>query len=81
MGFALESARVLAKAKAKLRRKRLDLLVAQKLNGASPFGERAVQAWLLDAEGTVRPLGRMRKPQLAKQLFDAIERHRRSPAR
>ena len=81
VGFALESARVLAKAKAKLRQKRLDLLVAQQLNGTSPFGEQAVRAWLLDAQGTVRRLGRMRKPQLATQLFDAIEQRRRSPAR
>lgn len=81
VGFALEGARVVAKAKAKLRQKRLDLLVAQHLNGTSPFGEQAVRAWLLDAQGTVRRLGRISKPRLARQLFDAIEQRHRSPAR
>ena len=73
VGFALEGAWALAKAKAKLRQKRLDLLVAQQMNSTSPFGEQAVRAWLLDAQGTVRRLGHVLKPQLAKQLFDAIE--------
>ena len=81
VGFALEGAWALAKAKAKLRQKRLDLLVAQQMNGTSPFGEQAVRAWLLDPQGTVRRLGHVLKPQLAKQLFDAIEERRRSPAR
>ncbi len=81
VGFALEGARVVAKAKAKLRQKRLDLLVAQQMNGTSPFGEQAVRAWLLDAQGTVRRLGHISKPRLAKQLFDAIEQRQRSLAR
>lgn len=81
VGFALEGARVVAKAKAKLRQKRLDLIVAQALNGTSPFGARPLQAWLLDAQGAVRRLGHLSKPRLAKQLFDAIGQRRRSPAR
>lgn len=75
VGFALEGSRVLERAKAKLRQKRLGLIVAQAMNGMSPFGARPLQAWLLDAQGAVRRLGHISKPRLAKQLFDAIEQY------
>ena len=75
VGFALESAQALVRAKSKLKQKRLDLIVAQHLNGSgSPFGERPLQAWLLDARSVVTRFGRVSKPRLSKTLFDEIER-------
>lgn len=76
VGFALESGSPLARARAKLRRKRLDLLVAQQLNGATPFGANPVKAWLLDARGGTERLGKISKTRLAGRLFDAIEQCR-----
>lgn len=75
VGFSLETSRWLAHARAKLHHKRLDLIVAQHANGTgSPFGERPVQACLLDTRGRAKPLGRLSKPQLSRAVFDAIER-------
>lgn len=76
VGFALESGSPLARARMKLRWKRLDLLVAQQLNGAAPFGANPVKAWLLDAQGGTERLGKISKTRLAGRLFDAIEQCR-----
>lgn len=74
VGFALETHRVLAGALRKLRAKRLDVLLAQKVNGSdSPFGRRSVRAWLLTRDGSVTPLGRVSKRQVARLLLDKIE--------
>ena len=87
VGFALETDQVLARARAKLVAKRLDLLVAQQTGGrdvpaGSPFGRRPVRAWLLEAERAAGPragrvvvsrLGRLSKPILARVLLDKIE--------
>lgn len=89
VGFALESGSPLERARTKLRRKRLDLIVAQHLpaprragqaglNGAVPFGPNPVKAWLLDAQGGTKRLGRISKTRLAGKLFDAIEQCRSS---
>ena len=73
-GFAVESGHVLSRAAAKLRRKRLDLLVAQQINGTgAPFGRRPVHAWLLERGGTVVPLGVCSKTRIARALLDKIE--------
>lgn len=88
VGFAVETSKGLTRAKAKLRSKRLDLIVAQHLpaprssrqagvNGTSPFGEQPVRACLLDGRGTVRRLGLISKPRLARTVFDEIERRLR----
>ena len=85
VGFALESGRVVPRAKRKLRAKRLDLLLAQRVNGTgAPFGRRRVHAWLLErdarpgsrrrrAGGSVTELGRLSKPTIARVLLDKIE--------
>jgi phosphopantothenoylcysteine decarboxylase/phosphopantothenate--cysteine ligase len=72
--FAVESSQVVARAAVKLRRKRLDLLVAQQVNGTgAPFGRRSVQAWLLERGGSVVPLGVSSKTRIARVLLDKIE--------
>jgi len=73
VGFALETEPGLARAREKLRTKRLDLIVGQHLNRHRPFGARPVQAFLLPSIGDARPLGVVSKPHLAKALFDELE--------
>ena len=73
VGFALEAEHVVLRAKQKLRDKRLDLLVAQDVRESRPFGHRQVHAWLLERGGTIRKLGRLGKPQVARLLLDKIE--------
>ena len=74
-GFALETDRVVARARRKLRTKRLDVLVVQQINGSSsPFGRHAVNAWLLERTGWVTRLGRTSKGRIARALLDKIER-------
>lgn len=77
-GFAVEASSVVARARQKLRTKRLDLLLAQQTGpGGSPFGRRPVQAWLLERSvagpARVRPLGVTSKARVARLLLDKIE--------
>lgn len=74
VGFALESGRVVPRAQAKLRRKQLDLLLAQRVRRAhAPFGAAPVRAWLLQRRGPVMPLGTASKAAVARVLLDKIE--------
>ena len=73
-GFALETQNVLNHAKAKLRKKRLDLILAQNAKaGQGPFGRNALQAWLIERSGKVTVLGKAVKPAVARLLLDNIE--------
>jgi len=73
-GFALETSRVLARARRKLREKRLDLVVAQRANGTgAPFGRGTVSAWLLERNGAVARLGTKPKLAVARALLDKVE--------
>ena len=73
-GFALETSRVLARAREKLRAKRLDVLLAQAMNGlGSPFGRRPVHAWLLSRDGEAVALGVVSKRTVAGALLDKVE--------
>lgn len=85
VGFALESDDTVARARRKLRAKRLDLIIGQRMsaptgapgrpgNGhGSPFGRRPVEAFLADSGG-VRRLGRIPKTRLARLILDEINR-------
>lgn len=74
VGFAVESGEVAARARRKLRAKRLDLLLAQQVSpDGGPFGRRPVRAWLLARDGTVSRLGRLSKLGVAGALLDKIE--------
>ena len=84
-GFALETDRAIPRARAKLREKRLDLIVAQRVPppkglvgeraapARGPFGRQRVRAWLLERAGAVTPLGRVPKPRIARALLDKLE--------
>lgn len=73
VGCSVETKAVVSRAMRKLRRKRLDLLLAQRAAGRSPFGRRPVQAWLLARGGATRRLGSISKPAVARLLLDKIE--------
>ncbi len=75
VGFALETGHAHARAAAKLKAKRLDLIVGEHLSGSGgPFGRRPVRAFLADRSGTVKRLGRVLKPRLAYAILDEVER-------
>ena len=75
IGFALETERVVERALAKLKAKRLDLIVAQHANGTdSPFGPRPVTACFVDPSGSVTSLGEVSKSRLARRILDEVER-------
>ncbi len=85
-GFALERGQAVVRAGEKLRKKRLDLMLAQEIGPrGSPFGRRAVRAWLLERGGVI-PLGRCSKATVARRLLDKAEtlwygQHMLSPRR
>jgi len=73
VGFALESENLLANATEKLRRKRLDLIVANDLTveGAG-FAVDTNVATILGSDGTVEKLSKMSKRALAGRILDQI---------
>ena len=74
VGFALESENLLAKARRKLKEKKLDLLVANQVNGTGhPFGDRVVSVVLLDREGHQTRFRSISKKALARRILDRIE--------
>jgi len=79
-GFALESEKALERATEKLYAKQLDVLVAQQITGHGPFGRNRVRAWLISSQGMagarsvcVKPLGRVSKQRVARELLDKLE--------
>jgi phosphopantothenoylcysteine decarboxylase / phosphopantothenate---cysteine ligase len=73
VGFAAETSDHLANARAKLERKRLDLVVLNHVEGArSAFGAEAADASLIDAEGVVDLPGAS-KDEIAGRLLDRIQ--------
>lgn len=70
VGFALETRDAVASAKRKLAEKNLDLVVA---NGAQTLASPKAKAWLVSGE-SVKSLPSLAKPDLAKKIFDAVER-------
>ncbi len=74
VGFALETADAMAHATQKRRSKRVDLIVGQRIaKGASPFGDRPLDAFLVDRIDRVTRLGVISKPRLARAILDKIE--------
>jgi phosphopantothenoylcysteine decarboxylase/phosphopantothenate--cysteine ligase len=73
VGFAAESADLLTHAREKLRRKRLDLIVANDIMAAgSGFGTDTNQVVLLDRRGAERALPLLPKLDVAHALWDHV---------
>lgn len=73
VGFAAETADLLANAKAKLQTKNLDLIVANEVGSPdSGFGADTVKACIIDRNGSAENLAKIAKEDLARKLFDRI---------
>ena len=80
IGFALEVGGGVARAKEKMRKKRLDAIV---LNGLRNMGQGGGDAWWIGAEGDPRPLSTASKTRLANSILNHtgklwVERSHRS---
>ena len=75
VGFALETTRALANARAKLRDKQLDAIVLTQMDGQrAPFGETTVDGVIMQTGGATRPFRRLAKPALARRILDTVEK-------
>jgi len=73
VGFAAETEGLLANALAKLRAKRLDLIVANDVSAAgSGFSVDTNQVTLIDAAGGVETLPLMSKAEVAEKVIDKV---------
>jgi len=73
VGFALETENLVKNARAKLRKKGLDLIVANRVGSdGTPFGPKPLSAIILDKDGGMERLNWVSKKELAKSLFDKI---------
>jgi phosphopantothenoylcysteine decarboxylase/phosphopantothenate--cysteine ligase len=75
VGFAAETADLLANAQAKLHQKRLDMIAANDVSAPDAgFGVDTNRVTLLWADGTVEPLPLMSKEDLAHLIWDRVQR-------
>ena len=82
IGFGLETADLEKAGASKLRKKGLELIVLQKVGrGAKPFGERAVDAVLLDKSGKIERYCSVSKRKLAGVLVRRAEEIHKDLAR
>ncbi len=73
VGFAAETEDLLANAREKLQRKRLDLIAANDVSAADAgFGVDTNQVTLLAADGTVEALPLMSKEEVAHEIWDRV---------
>ncbi len=71
VGFAVEAADLLARARRKLKEKKLDLIVA---NSPDAFGADAAKVWILDAKGKAEELPELPKEAIADRVLSrAVE--------
>jgi phosphopantothenoylcysteine decarboxylase/phosphopantothenate--cysteine ligase len=73
VGFALETGDPEAEARAKLQRKRLDLVVANRVGPGTGFDSDTNQVWIYDAEGLVLETPRLDKQDVAAAILDVVE--------
>ncbi len=73
VGFAAESSDILAQAKNKLERKKMDLVLANEISGENnAIGAEEARTWLLHENGQVDELPKMSKPDIAWKVLDAV---------
>ena len=74
VGFALESENLLKNARLKLKNKKLDFIVANRLTkNEVPFGNNKASYLIIDKAGNVKRLKNSSKRQLAKAIFGKID--------
>ena len=73
VGFAAETDDLLANAQTKLKKKRLDLIVANEVNtSASGFGKDTSKATLVSGNGNIEDLPLLTKEEVAERIFDRV---------
>ena len=73
VGYALESGNLLRNARMKLKKKGLDLIVANKItNGQSPFGSGKTDVIFIDKSGNAKDLRGSSKEIIARKLLDKV---------
>lgn len=73
VGFAAETDDVQRNAQAKLKRKKLDLLLANEVGGPDcAFGSDSARAWLFSPDAPAEDLSLLPKDEIAERLFDRI---------
>jgi len=74
VGFALEVSELEEKAKEKLKKKKLDLVIANKISSSvSPFGEKNVDVIIIDKDEKTNPYSDISKKELAAVIVDKVE--------
>lgn len=74
IGFSLETEYVERNAVLKLNKKRLDLIVASKIDsGHMPFGYSKISPYIIDKYGRCEKMSNITKQELARKLLDRIE--------
>lgn len=75
VGFALESNRLIENAKAKLKKKHLDLIVANRIEkNKNPFGAGKADVAIIDRTGKVEKISNITKKEIAERLLNKTER-------
>lgn len=73
-GFCVETENLLENAEKKLRTKKLDFIVANRISPKStPFGRGRKTVYLLSKHGSRKKLGKMTKAQIARAILDTLE--------
>jgi phosphopantothenoylcysteine decarboxylase / phosphopantothenate---cysteine ligase len=78
VGFAAQSDRLYQRARAKLRRKRLDLIVANRVGPGRGFASADNDVMVIAPRGAPVRIGPAPKEEIAAALWDEIERRRRA---
>ncbi len=74
VGFAAETGGVEEKARKKLRRKQLDMIVANDVSGPeNPFGADTNTVTIITSDGRVESLPSMSKDEVARHIIDRVE--------
>ena len=75
IGFALESENIFKNAFKKLKEKKLDLVVLQKITEKiNPFGDRPIEAFVLGKDEGITRYSSIKKKRLARLIIEAAER-------
>ena len=73
MGFAAESENLIENAKGKLKKKNLDLIVANQIGKSDEaFGAATNRVWIIDQDERVEELPLLSKEETANRIWDRV---------
>jgi phosphopantothenoylcysteine decarboxylase/phosphopantothenate--cysteine ligase len=80
VGFAAETDNLQSKARAKLERKGMDLVVANQVGPQRGFGEQDTEVLILSRDGAAQPTPKLPKDEIAALILDSLEALLTAPA-